>query len=392
KNWCSNYFYGCADCLSKSFCSYCDGQCEVDRSALSLPFLNALPVSSLPAINATGTCLAKPKNSNVTSVCPRAIELEMSNRVINSVEGSGYVDYVINVDLPDFDLAFTLQQLNKTDLPLTLTILSIRPRGSVSINASGTLTLPSRDARRYSGPYYIRIQNAQPNQRIAFALSVTTQQPSAFPIDFINGRGEVLDVTTFVTIFVLSLFVCLSLTFLIKRARDQLAFARGMQGGDGGVAGKEPPPLFRVLLDFPGSIFGGKGGLEVVRSRQSTIRPGREEKEKEKKIPESNRRSFPILRSRFVDEVSSESSNIPISGELINLQKDKKVVAINYLMVFPGCEASLKQGELPKLAVATQLADCSAARFPAPPKMETEPKTGWGRWKERWFKRRNAAR
>ncbi|KAJ3109662.1 Multiple epidermal growth factor-like domains protein 8 [Phlyctochytrium planicorne] len=313
----------------------------------------------------------------------KATQIDISNKVFGTIPGQSSSDYVVVIDLPDYDLAFSLTQLNNTDARLSLTILSIQPRGSVYTNASGTISLLSRDSRRYSGPYYLRIRNPS-EKSLSYSLTVTPTQNLNYP-DFSPMRADSLDITTFITIFILSLFVSLSLTYLIKRARDQILLQRQIRNGEAAVVPKEPPNLFRILLDLPGSVLGnaGVGSVSIEKSVSLDGQKGGGEKGIERKAP--------ILKSRFIgNDTSSDlkkkhQPTLPLSAEIIpgTPNTNEKVLAINYLIVFPDCERTLKSGSLPTMAVATQLMDCTAERIPTPPP-KPEESSWWTRTKKRF--------
>jgi hypothetical protein len=65
-----------------------------------------------------------------------------------------------------------------------------------------------------------------------------------------------MDMTTFVTVFILCMFVSLTLTYLIKRVRERMILHQQIQNGEVEVMPKEPPLLFQVVLD----VGEGKGG------------------------------------------------------------------------------------------------------------------------------------
>ncbi|KAI8829490.1 hypothetical protein BC829DRAFT_450138 [Chytridium lagenaria] len=373
---CGNWTY-VKNCLAKSYCNFCNDTCELNRTVIPLPFLTQQPIQSNASLTLPGTCLSKPTSGNVSSVCPAVIPIEISKTMNFVVGGMSQNDHIAFIDLPEYDLMFTLQQLNQTTLPLTLTLTSIRQRPSTNTS----LTLLSRDSRRYVGPYYLRITNPS-LLPLSYTLLISPTQSPFYPDLPTLFRNDNLDVTTFVTIFILSLFVCLSMTYLIKRARDQVAMARALEtGGDAGVVMKEPPTLFRALLEF-----------QVRERKVSAATVGSDDGKLGKK---STEKSVQILRSRYADDIalSTLNSRTPLSAEhLASTDPSRRVIAINHLIVFPGFEATLTRGELPQLAVATQLADCSRQRFPEPPLLpsgvEVEDETRTGHWMIRWIRDR----
>lgn len=139
---------------------------------------------------------------------------------------------------------------------LNLTILSVRPIGSLS-TTKGELQFLASDTRRYSGDYVIEISYPDHLQRRGsssvpgtanYTVLITSEQ-----VIFDDGSGggfriDTQDITTFVVVFVSSVLVSLSATYIIRRARERALLLRAIRRGELAVMPKEPPPFFEVEL------------------------------------------------------------------------------------------------------------------------------------------------
>ncbi|TPX64199.1 hypothetical protein SpCBS45565_g06067 [Spizellomyces sp. 'palustris'] len=247
QQWCELY-YDCTDCLARKFCGWCGNRCV---------YVGGGPATVPVAGNAT---CPSPVSKNIAE-CPLRLPLKLSSPETNTVSSGGYVDYKASIDAPDRDLLFTVSP-QTSSAHLNLTIISIRPIGDVS-SVTGTLVLLASDYRCVPGDYVIRVSYPAPaNQRrqvtqppdVQFTLQVATRVPQETG----SGTGssgfriDSQDITTFVVIFVSSVLLSMSATYLLRRMRERLRLLRLVREGEIPIMPKEPPKIYEVELEMTG--------------------------------------------------------------------------------------------------------------------------------------------
>ncbi|KAJ3195671.1 hypothetical protein HK101_011413 [Irineochytrium annulatum] len=130
------------------------------------------------------------------------------------------------------------------------------------------------------------------------------------------------------------------------RARDQIVLARRIRNGEIAVMPKEPPPCYKVTLDIPRATE--DAALSRRRRRREALGTLPDTKEEDAPLPS-------VLKSRVISDEGSLIYKEPLSAETIPNTSSSDIVAVNYLVLFPGAEKSISRGELPPLSIATAL-------------------------------------
>ncbi|KAJ3329191.1 hypothetical protein HDU76_008444 [Blyttiomyces sp. JEL0837] len=191
--------------------------------------------------------------------------------------------------------------------------------------------------RRYSGPYYITVYNSGGSTQFAIVAAVTLNLIGSYGSGL---RSDSLDVTTFITVFILSMFISLSLTYLVKKIRDRVILARRIRRGEVLSMPREPPQLHSVTARLPPRLVAKLNNENNLSKDKDGV---------------TISRSLEILKSGCIEELpQSKTEDQPLSIEYFDVH-GRRFLATTRLIIMPDAEAMISEGLMPHISLATSL-------------------------------------
>ncbi|KAI9094320.1 hypothetical protein DFS34DRAFT_665189 [Phlyctochytrium arcticum] len=286
RQWCS-IAYDCNDCVARSYCGWCGNSCV---------FIGGGSSEFDPLL--AGSCSSPNVLINRDDKCPARVLINFSNGPIkDSIKMFAIKEYKLYVDRSNGDLTFQI----KSDQRLNMSLPFLQPTFS---SISGQIVIPFSDTR-VVGFYVIRISfpNAPIGRRasddtiVNYELTVTQSRTNGDADGGSSGfKIDIHDIMTFVMIFVSSVLLSLSTSYMVRRTRERLRLLRLLREGELVVIPKEPPRIFEVEMDISGILGYSRVSTAGIRSRATRVLPEHDENERGGNASTTSRRSHVVAR------------------------------------------------------------------------------------------------